>query len=693
MPDGGSAADGDDDDDRPVAPAAAAKSGSAWPIRRRALLSAAAGAGAGMLLLAGFQRLDIGIPSLDLLGGGGCAGGPELPDCLGRVHPSDADASGCTGVDGSSFSATGKSAANWFGFGDCGTWKTYDVSADEEYELVAYTGGCTSLSDADLAVQESEEGDWATRQRISPGGDAANTHRTSYSPESDQMRIRREGEEDGGVYLSVVRRPRWDDALASSVDSTTVQGSETNADLPEGAVLQDGADPGDVTWQYEGVAAQGVTWNGVDVGTDRITYRIGIAGHVLTRREEQPAGAGGFLLEPPSDGPAAGSDPPVSVPTHAVVQNGYAVATGKNARIETDGVGDAFAVDASEWRYGATGDVVEERTAALADAVGPAFDPDHTSAEAAGVAAVSEAGWLSGDLFTDATAEVFEETSGYMAALGDLRTDVSTGCEDLLNWVENRVTANRVARAANLCSGVGAAGHFAHVEVSVPADESAEITVTSQFLAGPPFEDGSATIERTLVLNPDAERTERLTPASQGRVETVELGQDGDSYTVRPLQDGQTVEEMYKYSTDGHPHSHSGYGLSNQSTLFLWRGPEGVSLVMIHDERFDDQKGGTVTFEFEGLPEDGEWAVRDDPSHNADSFSTEEMTTQWSPNHTDGGAYRGIGCGNAEEITITPDFQEGIEGWRVLSANESGSLGRIYSLDPETPVTIDLSGG
>jgi len=98
---------------------------------------------------------------------------------------------------------------------------------------------------------------------------------------------------------------------------------------------------------------------------------------------------------------------------------------------------------------------------------------------------------------------------------------------------------------------------------------------------------------------------------------------------VEPMQGDESVEEFYDYR---HPHvgsrdnpswgrSFSSMGTTDiqqddTSALMLYEGPDGVSLVAVHDKYYEEQAegttGGSVSWTVSGLPEDGEWAVIDD---------------------------------------------------------------------------------
>lgn len=124
---------------------------------------------------------------------------------------------------------------------------------------------------------------------------------------------------------------------------------------------------------------------------------------------------------------------------------------------------------------------------------------------------------------------------------------------------------------------------------------------------------------------------------------------------------------------------------SNASRLYFWDGPNGLSLVVLHDTTFDGD-GGAVRFEFEGLP-DGNWVARDDPVTHNDAWGESYVDWQWVPRNTDGGAYRAPL--RDAEITITPQFQRGIDEWQLLSA-KTGAADEplVIPLDTDRPVTI-----
>ena len=180
--------------------------------------------------------------------------------------------------------------------------------------------------------------------------------------------------------------------------------------------------------------------------------------------------------------------------------------------------------------------------------------------------------------------------------------------------------------------------------------------------------------------------------------------QQGDRcIPITPLEYRDTeITEFYGYepslSAENPRQSQTPVGLEENgvSQLFLYRGPEGLSLVVIHG----DETGGAATFTISGLPEDGEWTVQDDSYDGAtDEFDVDQdpAVIDWawgSARRNDGGAFTGLG--DEFEVTIEPAFNDAatlepfsqgdIESWRVLSGDISDLETTELSLDE--PVTI-----
>jgi hypothetical protein len=161
--------------------------------------------------------------------------------------------------------------------------------------------------------------------------------------------------------------------------------------------------------------------------------------------------------------------------------------------------------------------------------------------------------------------------------------------------------------------------------------------------------------------------------------------QDGECTPVTPLSGDRTVEELYDLRIPDEYEGQNGatdpgegpyYGAvgaqdlqrTNTTVSFLYDGPEGLSLVVIHGALDDDDGDGArgISWRLEGeVLSDGEWVVRDDfyldpdtgepAESNFDRWevSGETHTIDWTygGGRTDGGAFRPLG----EEFTVSID--------------------------------------
>lgn len=218
-----------------------------------------------------------------------------------------------------------------------------------------------------------------------------------------------------------------------------------------------------------------------------------------------------------------------------------------------------------------------------------------------------------------------------------------------------------------------------------------------------------------------------LAGAARGTDEFV-VEQGGDCVPVTPLSGDEPVEAFYDYqlpegkfagtagaSDDGGPYFRSlgteALQRPDTSQLFLYRGPEGLSLVVLHGSLAEsDHGGGTATLTFSGLG-DGSWVVKDDyyldpetgeqASSNHDRWrvvgSTRVVTWTWASDTTDGGAFRDVSDALDGGVTVDPAFDDAAEelnfhhdgqvtDWHVLSG--SADHPDRHSLALDRPVTI-----
>ncbi|WP_226007309.1 CARDB domain-containing protein [Natrinema salinisoli] len=186
------------------------------------------------------------------------------------------------------------------------------------------------------------------------------------------------------------------------------------------------------------------------------------------------------------------------------------------------------------------------------------------------------------------------------------------------------------------------------------------------------------------------------------------VAQGDDCVTVEPIGDGaRTIEEFYDYRTPNttpSSYSYSSHGTTHlqeddTSSVFLYEGSDGLSLVLLHDRYDGDSPGGAATMTFSGLPEDGEWVVEDDGYDGADdefdhSGDSSRITWVWSENRSDGAAFNG-GLDDEFSITIEPRFNDDaakqlydgrVRDWEVISGTDTGR--ERTSLDMNEPVVI-----
>ena len=216
----------------------------------------------------------------------------------------------------------------------------------------------------------------------------------------------------------------------------------------------------------------------------------------------------------------------------------------------------------------------------------------------------------------------------------------------------------------------------------LPGDnESAEplnITTLSDFTCA-----GSCDVanETTLVLGGE--------PSAR----TITIEQRSNRYEIVPLSNGQSIEKFYNYG-DAEINSPLPVAASDQSRTFFWSGPNGLSLITLHDKPRDGS-GAAVSFDFDGLPtRQGSWVVEDDGNDFNDGPTSPDWT--WNDDNTDGGAFRG-GLSN-QTITIHPAFNDQasrnpltpgtLNGWQVLTGRATDP--QTKSLNMDEPVTITI---
>ena len=242
---------------------------------------------------------------------------------------------------------------------------------------------------------------------------------------------------------------------------------------------------------------------------------------------------------------------------------------------------------------------------------------------------------------------------------------------------------------------------------------------------------------------------------------TYRIVQGDQAFEVRPIQGDVPVEEFYDYRDPYQSRENPSWGRSfssrgttdyqqdNTSILMLYHGPNGVSLIAIHDryhENLDNATAGSsVSFQLTGLPDDGEWAMIDDDygwriddeekgdvaqlgaDHRSGAAGNDgdppagvdaRLSWAWMTGRTDGMAYRGLAQDDLS-ISIDPAFNENsyhrvgddrrpdeepddpeegeeyngtIDDWQVISATDGGEgFKRIWFDSLEEEVRIETT--
>lgn len=185
---------------------------------------------------------------------------------------------------------------------------------------------------------------------------------------------------------------------------------------------------------------------------------------------------------------------------------------------------------------------------------------------------------------------------------------------------------------------------------------------------------------------------------SRGATTTLCLRQPGRAVAVSPLSGDRVVGSYYDETGDA---PSTGNERPAESTLALYDGPSGRSLVVTHGERdHPNQKQGGVALSFRELPTDaGEWTLRDDPDDwerttDADAADTlglpagrppTRVQWRWKRGRADGGIFTGD-YRRLAPLTVVPHFGWGITDWTFLAGDPEDP--RRIPLDPTEPVRI-----
>ncbi len=219
-----------------------------------------------------------------------------------------------------------------------------------------------------------------------------------------------------------------------------------------------------------------------------------------------------------------------------------------------------------------------------------------------------------------------------------------------------------------------------------------------------------------------SESATAVTDINQADTYVVEHGDT--CHPIEPLDSSESVESFYDYRNhQTHPddveRAYSSHGTTHlqeddTSILFLHDGPDGLSLVMVHDQLDGDSDGGVADFDIVGLPAESEWVVKNDDydsDTNVDEFHRGDGWASaswiWREGRTGGGAIQG-GIDDGFAVTISPSFNEDarfsdddehdhpddefyddgqIDSWELLSG-DAESPDRIPMESLREPITL-----
>lgn len=209
--------------------------------------------------------------------------------------------------------------------------------------------------------------------------------------------------------------------------------------------------------------------------------------------------------------------------------------------------------------------------------------------------------------------------------------------------------------------------------------------------------------------------------------------QDGETIEIEALSGDMPVEELYDFrlpdrydnEADNNATNGASYGSGpyygsagtedlqqgDTSIMFLYDGPEGLSLVVVH-EGVGSNDGGSATFEITDLNGDGEWVVKDDlyldsdgtlASSNYDRWNTssnpQTIDWTWGSGGSDGGAFSTLS--EDFEFTINPAFNEEaglyddnfydgeVDEWEVLSGDRNNPDRTTLDMNEEVTVSAE----
>lgn len=200
---------------------------------------------------------------------------------------------------------------------------------------------------------------------------------------------------------------------------------------------------------------------------------------------------------------------------------------------------------------------------------------------------------------------------------------------------------------------------------------------------------------------PPEERSDTEEPAP---AEQFVVRQGGECAPIAPLSyQDQPVEAFYGYNPDPTAANSQQTNFPvpleavQTSRLFLYRGPDGLSLVFVHGG--EDDPGGAASFALSGVPGGASWLVQDDGATDQFTVGGGTAAADWAwgaMGRNDGGVLGFLGGDFA--IQIDPRFNEEaelgpfdgpeavVQQWQVLSGDATDP--DVIGLALDQPVEI-----
>lgn len=194
-----------------------------------------------------------------------------------------------------------------------------------------------------------------------------------------------------------------------------------------------------------------------------------------------------------------------------------------------------------------------------------------------------------------------------------------------------------------------------------------------------------------------------LVPASQpaaAQADSYVVEQGEQCEVIDSLSGEETAAELYDYrshNTHDSEYAYSSHGTpqlqeNDVSSIFLYEGPDGLSLVLIHDRLDGGTGGGAAEVGIIGFPAESEWTVKDDDIGYDDIWNHGDVWSDiawfWETDRTDGGAVTGLG--EEFEVTIDPAFNEQQSTYDLAEVDGSVEEIHVLSGDLDQPDRIPM---